>query len=121
MRRPALYVGYEGATGLIAREAAEPSRVGIALSLLSLAVMPVLAWLKQRTGREWGSRPLLADAVETWVCSYLSLALLLGLGLNALRMVVGGRGRGLAMIPVVLWQGWEALQQARETQAGEDE
>jgi hypothetical protein len=30
-----------------------------------------------------GSGALRADAVETWVCSYLSLALLAGVGLNA--------------------------------------
>ena len=118
----ALYVGFEGVTGLLAREAPEPSQVGIALSLLSLAVMPSLALLKQRTGREWGSRALLADAVETWVCSYLSLVLLLGLGLNALfGWWWADTAGGLAMIPVVLWQGWEALQEAREIHTGEDE
>jgi len=111
----AAYVGYEAVSTLLAREAAEASPVGIALSALSLVVMPALALAKQRVGREWGSRALLADAVETWVCSYLSLALLLGLGLNALlgwwwADAVGG----LAMLPVVIWQGFEALSEARE-------
>jgi divalent metal cation (Fe/Co/Zn/Cd) transporter len=111
----AAYVGYEAVSTLLAREAAEASSVGIALSALSLVVMPALALAKQRVGREWGSRALLADAVETWVCSYLSLALLLGLGLNALlgwwwADAVGG----LAMLPVVIWQGFEALSEARE-------
>jgi divalent metal cation (Fe/Co/Zn/Cd) transporter len=97
------------------REAPEPSRVGIVLSLLSLLVMPTLAVLKQRVGREWGSRALLADAAETWVCSFLSVALLLGLALNALAGwwwadAVGG----LAMLPVVIWQGIDALRDARE-------
>jgi AraC family transcriptional regulator, regulatory protein of adaptative response / DNA-3-methyladenine glycosylase II len=36
-----------------------------------------------RPGRR-GSRALVADAAETWVCSYLSLALLAGVGLYAL-------------------------------------
>ena len=111
----ALYVGYEAVSGLLAREIPEPSQVGLVLSLLSLAIMPALAALKQRTGRECGSRALVADAVETWVCSYLSLALLLGLGFNVLFgwWWADGAG-GLAMLPVVLWQGWEALQEARE-------
>ena len=39
---------------------------------------------KQRTAREMGSRALVADSKETWVCSYLSLALLVGVGLDAL-------------------------------------
>jgi cation diffusion facilitator family transporter len=111
----AAYVGWEAVSGLLAREAPDASPVGIALSAVSLVVMPVLAVSKQRVGREWGSRALLADAVETWVCSYLSLALLLGLGLNAFfgwwwADAVGG----LAMLPVVIWQGFEALQEARE-------
>jgi hypothetical protein len=47
--------------------------------VLSLAVMPTLAFAKQRVGKGMGSRALVADSNETWVCSYLSLTLLLGL------------------------------------------
>ena len=64
---------------------------GLALSLLetilmaavSLAVMPVLAWLQIRTGRDLGSRSAVANAKQTLLCSYLSAVLLVGLGLNA--------------------------------------
>jgi divalent metal cation (Fe/Co/Zn/Cd) transporter len=80
--------------------------------------MPTLAYAKQRTGRALGSRALLADAVETWVCAYLSLALLVGLGLN----VAAGWWwadpiAALAMRPVIAWQGWETLAEAREKQS----
>ena len=51
--------------------------------MLSLAVMPTLAFVKQRIGKEMGSRTLVADSKETWVCSYLSLTLLLGVGAYA--------------------------------------
>jgi cation diffusion facilitator family transporter len=113
----AAYVGFEAVSSLLGGEAPEVSRIGIALSAVSLVVMPVLALSKQRTGREWGSRALLADAVETWVCSYLSLALLLGLGLNALfGWWWADAAGGLAMLPVVVWQGFEALREAREGQ-----
>jgi hypothetical protein len=54
------------------------------LAVLSLAVMPTLAFAKQRVGNERGSRALVADSKETWVCSYLSLTLLLGVGAYAL-------------------------------------
>jgi divalent metal cation (Fe/Co/Zn/Cd) transporter len=63
---------------------AEPSPVGIGLAAVSLAVMPLLAWLQIRAGREIGSRSAVAEAKQTLLCSYLSAVLLVGLGLNAL-------------------------------------
>jgi divalent metal cation (Fe/Co/Zn/Cd) transporter len=111
----AAYISFEAITALISQDAPETSTVGLVLSVLSLLIMPALAWSKQRTGREMGSRALVADAAETWVCSYLSLALLAGVGLYFLfdwwwADAVGA----LAMLPVILWQGWETLGEARE-------
>lgn len=77
------YVLFEAGSGLWHREAADPSRAGIVLAALSLVVMPLLAAAKRRTGRALGSRALMADAVETLACAYLSFTLLLGLGLRA--------------------------------------
>jgi divalent metal cation (Fe/Co/Zn/Cd) transporter len=79
----AAYVAFEAVGALLSGEGPESSVVGLVLSVVSLLVMPALAYGKQRTGREMGSGALRADAVETWVCSYLSLALLAGVGLNA--------------------------------------
>jgi divalent metal cation (Fe/Co/Zn/Cd) transporter len=96
--------------------------VGLVLSVLSLAIMPALAWSKQRTGRQMSSRALVADSVETWVCSYLSLALLGGVGLYALFGWWWADSVGaLAMLPVILWQGWETLGEAREHEDEEGE
>jgi divalent metal cation (Fe/Co/Zn/Cd) transporter len=111
----AAYITVEASTALLGREAPDRSAVGLVLSVLSLVIMPALAWWKQRTGHQMGSRALVADSVETWVCSYLSLALLAGVGLYALfgwwwADPVGA----LAMLPVILWQGWETLGEARE-------
>jgi cation diffusion facilitator family transporter len=109
------YVTFEAATALAEGEAPESSPVGVILAAVSLAVMPTLAFLKQRTGRAMGSRALEADAIETWVCSYLSLALLLGVGLHAAYGWAWADPVGaLAMVPIVLWQGWETLEEARE-------
>jgi divalent metal cation (Fe/Co/Zn/Cd) transporter len=63
---------------------ARPSPVGIVLAAVSLAVMPLLAWLQIRAGRESGSASAVAEAKQTLLCSYLSAALLVGLVLNAL-------------------------------------
>jgi cation diffusion facilitator family transporter len=111
----AAYIAYEAVGALLSGEGPEDSTVGLVLSVVSLLVMPALAYGKQRTGREMGSEALKADAVETWVCSYLSLALLAGVGLNAAfgwwwADPVGA----VAMLPVILWQGLQTLGEARE-------
>lgn len=111
----AAYIGVEAIRALVSGGAPERSAVGLVLSLVSLAVMPLLAYWKGRTGREMGSRALQADAIETWVCSYLSLALLAGVGLYAAFGWVWADPIGaLAMLPVILWQGWETLEEARD-------
>jgi cation diffusion facilitator family transporter len=111
----AAYITYDAMSALIQQEAPLTSPVGIALSVLSLIVMPVLAYAKHRTGREMGSRALMADSKETLVCSVLSLALLVGVGTFALfgwwwADPVGA----LAMLPVIVWQGWETFAEARK-------
>jgi cation diffusion facilitator family transporter len=116
----ATYITYEAIDSLIEREEPLTSPVGIVLSVLSLAIMPGLAWAKQRTGQEMGSRALVADSKETWVCSYLSLALLVGVGLYAIAgWWWADPLAALAMLPVILWQGWETLGEARE--GGDDD
>jgi divalent metal cation (Fe/Co/Zn/Cd) transporter len=111
----AAYIGYEAIRALLDRDGPLTSPVGVVLSILSLVVMPVLSYAKQRTGQQMGSRALVADAKETWVCSYLSLTLLIGVGAFALfgwwwADPVGA----LAMLPVIFWQGWETLGEARD-------
>jgi divalent metal cation (Fe/Co/Zn/Cd) transporter len=110
----ALYITWEAAKSLISREEPLTSPVGIILAGLSLAVM-TCASVNQRVGKEMGSRAVVADSKETWVCSYLSLSLLLGVGAYA---VVGWWWAdpvgALAMLPIILWQGWETLAEARE-------
>jgi divalent metal cation (Fe/Co/Zn/Cd) transporter len=111
----AAYITFEAVGALLGGEGPEVSTVGLVLSVLSIVVMPTLAYFKGRTGREMGSRALVADSKETWVCAYLSFALLCAVGLNAAfgwwwADPVGA----LAMLPVILWQGWETLEEARE-------
>ena len=111
----ALYILYGAAGALLSSEGPGSSTVALVLSAVSLVVMPALAYLKGRTGREMGSRALVADSRETWVCSYLSLVLLLGVGLNfAFGWWWADPVGALAMLPVILWQGFETLGEARE-------
>ena len=111
----ALYIIYEAIGAIVSGEGPESSTVALVLSVVSIFVMPTLAYLKGRTGRELGSRALVADSVETWVCAYLSVALLAAVGLNAAFGWWWADPAGaLAMLPVILWQGWETLREAPE-------
>jgi divalent metal cation (Fe/Co/Zn/Cd) transporter len=59
--------------------------------------------------------PVLVALEGDMVCSYLSLTLLLGVGAYA---VVGWWWAdpvgALVMLPIIIWQGWETLAEARE-------
>jgi divalent metal cation (Fe/Co/Zn/Cd) transporter len=79
----AAYVTTEAIRDVVIDEEAEASLVGIILASVSLVVMPTLAWLKRRTGRALKSSTLIADSAETFLCSWLSAVLLIGLLLNA--------------------------------------
>jgi cation diffusion facilitator family transporter len=63
---------------------ARESPLGIALTIVSLVVMPFLGWAKLRTAARLGSGALRADAYETIACAWLSLTTLAGLALNVL-------------------------------------
>jgi cation diffusion facilitator family transporter len=80
----AAYVLYEAVNSLLKQEAAEPSIFGIVIAVLSLLVMPVLAYLKNKTGKEIRSRSLVADSKQTFVCVLMSVTLLVGVAANYL-------------------------------------
>jgi divalent metal cation (Fe/Co/Zn/Cd) transporter len=116
----AAYVLYEAATTLWERRAPEHTTLGIVLAAVSLAVRPLLGWGKLRAARALGSRALEADSKETFVCAYLSLALLLGLALNALLdWWWADPAAALAMLPLIVYGGWEAIEAARGEGPGE--
>lgn len=80
----AAYVTYESVEKLIRREAVAPSLFGIVIALLSIVIMPVLFYFKNQTGRMMKSQSVVADSKQTLACVFLSIALLIGLGLNYL-------------------------------------
>jgi divalent metal cation (Fe/Co/Zn/Cd) transporter len=78
----AAYVVFDAVTTLLAGERPSPSPVGVALAAVSLGVMWWLARAKRRTAISLGSRAMEADAFQTTACWWLSLAVLIGVGLN---------------------------------------
>lgn len=75
----AIYVTVEGIRDLVTGERPDTSPVGIALTALSLVIMPWLARAKRRAGEQMGSRLVLADATETKLCAWLSVSTFVGL------------------------------------------
>jgi len=106
----ALYVLYESIKKLYLGEITAPSLFGIIIAIVSLITMPILFFLKYRTGRRIGSRSLIADSKETLACSFLSLGLLAGLGLNYfLGLWQADPIIGLVSVGYLVKEGWETL------------
>ncbi len=76
------YVLYESGKKIYLHEIPSPSFLGIIVAIASIIIMPVLFYMKYRTGKSMGSRSLVADSKETLACVFLSIALLIGLVLN---------------------------------------
>ena len=114
------YVLYESVKKLVTAEVPQHSLVGIIVALVSLVSMPLLYRAKTRVGRELRSGSLLADAKETLACAYLSVALLVGLGLNYFWGI--WQADPVAGLVIVAWlfkEGWEIFTEEEEDEAAE--
>lgn len=75
---------FQATLALTGGQAADESRLGLALLAASLLVMPVLSFAKLWTAARARLPALAAEAKETIACSYLSLAAFSGLAATAL-------------------------------------
>ena len=106
----AAFVAFDSAKSLLAREAPERSIAGIVIAVLSLVVMPCLAYQKRKLAGDLSSAALRADSRQSSLCAYLSLILLAGLLLNALvHWWWADPVAGLCMVPIILNEGRAAL------------
>ena len=80
----AVYVTVEAVRTLVLANRPEASWVGIGLAAFTAVTMPLLARAKRNVGHELGSSAAVKEASQTSLCAYLSIALLIGLGANAL-------------------------------------
>lgn len=79
----AAYVTVSSIIALLGQAPVEQSPVGIAITALSVLIMPLLSYAERRAGRELGSATAVADSMQTLICTYLSAAVLGGLLLNS--------------------------------------
>ena len=110
----AAYVLYESVEKLILQEAPAPSLLGICIALASIMVMPGLFSLKYRTGKSLGSTSLMADSKQTLACAMLSVALLIGLGLNYWFGVwQADPVIGLVIVAILVREGYQTLKEEK--------
>jgi divalent metal cation (Fe/Co/Zn/Cd) transporter len=106
----AFYVAFESIKKLYQFEAPNPSILGIIIATLSLIIMPILSHMKYQTGKSLKSRSLIADSKETLACATLSIALLIGLGLNYfLGLWQADPIIGLVIAAFLIKEGYESL------------
>ena len=80
----AAYIGIESIRDLIGGQHPQTSWIGVGLAAFTAPTMPLLATAKRRLGRKLNSRATVHEAQQNQICAYLSVALLVGLLLNAL-------------------------------------
>ena len=108
------YVFIEAVKKLYMQEIPDPTIAGIVIAALSLIIMPVLAKKKLKTAKEIKSASLVADSKQTLICAYLSLALLIGLGLNYLfGLWWADPISALVIVALIIKEGFETLKQGR--------
>jgi len=109
------YVLFESVRKLCFRSPPEPSLLGIVIAIVSIIVMPILFYVKYKTGKAIGSRSLVADSKETLACVFLSVALLIGLGLNYLYgLWQADPIAGLVVVGFLVKEGYETLTEEEE-------
>jgi divalent metal cation (Fe/Co/Zn/Cd) transporter len=110
----AIYVLYESIKKLYLKEIPESTIFGILIAIVSIIIMPLLFYLKYKTGKEIKSRSLVADSKETLACVFLSVALLLGLSLNYLfGFWQADPIVGIIIVGFLIREGYEILKEER--------
>jgi divalent metal cation (Fe/Co/Zn/Cd) transporter len=113
----AIYVLYESIDKLVRQEIPEASLFGIIIASTSIIIMPILFFQKYRLGKALASQSLIADAKETMACFFLSVALLLGLGVNYLfGLWQADPIVGLIIVIFLVKEGYETLREEGENE-----
>src|SRR5882762_7501158 len=102
----AVYVVTDSVKSLYLAEEPDRSWFGVLVLVLSVIVMPGLAWAKRRVAVKMQSTALKAEAKQTSLCAYLSVIALAGVGFNALfGWWWADPVAALAMVPIIVREG----------------
>lgn len=106
------YIFFDAGKQLLLHEVPEKSLFGVVVAVLSLLIMPALMLAKYRTGKQIGSKSLVADSKQTLACIFMSVTLLLGVGLNYLFGIWWADPvAGLVIAVMLLYEGKETLEE----------
>jgi divalent metal cation (Fe/Co/Zn/Cd) transporter len=106
----AAYISFDALHDLITHEPPGVSYFGIIYAAACIVVMPLLARAKRRVAAQLGSDALHADSHQSDICAYLSVILLVGLGLNALfGWWWADPLAALCMLPIIIKEGVAGL------------
>jgi divalent metal cation (Fe/Co/Zn/Cd) transporter len=108
------YVAIEAIRTLVGGDHPDVSTLGIALTAVSLVLMPYFGIAKRRVGERLGSRATQGEGTQNMLCAYLSLAVLAGL--------LGNTFAGWWWLDplAALLIAYVALREGREAWRGED-
>jgi divalent metal cation (Fe/Co/Zn/Cd) transporter len=110
-----LYIAGQAARSLLTHAASEASAIGVSLAVMSVCILPPLAYGKIRLASQLGSGALRGDGVLTAVGACLAAITLLGLLVNTrLRWWWADPLAALLITAVLLHEGWQALHEGRE-------
>jgi divalent metal cation (Fe/Co/Zn/Cd) transporter len=107
------YVGVESVRDLAGGHRPGVSWVGVGLAAFTAPTMPLLARAKRNVGQQLNSSATVSDAGQNMICAYLSIALLVGLLLNAVAGLWWADPAAALVIAAV------ALNEGRESWRGE--
>lgn len=103
------YILIESSRTLLGGHHPDTSWVGIGLAAFTAPTMPLLARAKRKVGMALGSSATVSEAAQNQICAYLSIALLLGLGANALLgWWWADPAAALVIAAVAAMEGWES-------------
>jgi divalent metal cation (Fe/Co/Zn/Cd) transporter len=78
------YIVVQAIDHLATGNASGVSWIGLGLAASDAVLMPVLGQTKKRIGRQLGSAAAMGAGTQNILCAYLSVAVLIGLGANAI-------------------------------------